>query len=77
MSAKKKRRKIVVNHNQKTGHCGPDCDKNNYKNLGAPKEVSTFLVLWKITKLSLFPEFLRVSGMEIRVRDYPKIPKGK
>lgn len=39
MSAKKKRRKIIVNSNQKTGHCGPDCDKNNFKNLGAPKEV--------------------------------------
>jgi hypothetical protein len=39
MSAKKKRRKIVVNTNQKTGHCGPDCEKNKFRQLGAPKEV--------------------------------------
>jgi len=39
MSAKKKRRKIVVNTNQKTGHCGPDCEKIKNRQLGAPREV--------------------------------------
>lgn len=39
MSAKKKRRKIVVNTNQKTGHCGPDCEKIKSRQLGAPREV--------------------------------------
>lgn len=39
MSAKKKRRKIVINTNQKTGHCGPDCEKIKNRQLGSPREV--------------------------------------
>lgn len=38
MSAKKKRRKIAVNNQQKTGHCGPDCENNKNRQLGAPRE---------------------------------------